>query len=288
MNLENKKQLATILLAVGLGLVAAFLMSQYVKNEIQEQTKALARDYEKKNSALIKEIEFVKKDLKALATRQAAMAQQQQNYASDLKKQFIAGGTGSGSGDINASAESAALSVRTPQGKRAVTVMIDSLSAVGGLVNPGDFVDVIAELEIKKGQATKKGLSTDTLTSVIFQNLQVLAINTNFENIGNATIYEQQQKARSLFITFAVTPEESALLTFAQSNGKLKLALRGPKERGTQLLQVASWEELADFVLEKQGTELMLPTKGLNPVSEDVDEAKPFIQIFKSGQESSF
>jgi len=57
MNLENKKQLATILLAVGLGLIASFLTSEYVKNNVKQQTRDLAQDYQKKNSVLIHEID---------------------------------------------------------------------------------------------------------------------------------------------------------------------------------------------------------------------------------------
>ena len=51
-----------------------------------------------------------------------------------------------------------AFSLRTPPGKRAVTLKINSLSAVGGLVNPGDFVDIIAHLELpdERGKVAKK------------------------------------------------------------------------------------------------------------------------------------
>src|SRR5208283_1357158 len=48
------------------------------------------------------------------------------------------------------------LPLKTPAGKRAVTVMIDSLEAVGGLLNAGDFVDVIAELNVPAQTAERK------------------------------------------------------------------------------------------------------------------------------------
>ncbi|MBI5023697.1 MAG: hypothetical protein HZC18_01685 [Candidatus Omnitrophica bacterium] len=54
MNIENKKQIATILLAVGLGLVATFLTSQYVQNNIAQQTKILAKEYTQQTTALQK------------------------------------------------------------------------------------------------------------------------------------------------------------------------------------------------------------------------------------------
>ena len=37
MNIENKKQMATILLAVGLGLVASMLMSKVVNDKIEDR-----------------------------------------------------------------------------------------------------------------------------------------------------------------------------------------------------------------------------------------------------------
>ena len=72
-------------------------------------------------------------------------------------------------------------------GKRAVTVMIDSLAAVGGLLNAGDFVDVIAQLNVPSQDPDKK-----TVTAMIFQGLQVLAVNTNEDDPG---AYDDQQAA---------------------------------------------------------------------------------------------
>ena len=57
------------------------------------------------------------------------------------------------------------LTAKTPPGKRAVTVMIESLNAVGGLLNAGDFVDVIAHLDIPEGTDKKK-----TITAMVFQD----------------------------------------------------------------------------------------------------------------------
>ena len=57
---------------------------------------------------------------------------------------------------------------------------------------------------------------------------------------------------------------------------------------GTMMLidQVASWSTLADYVFEKQGTELVIPrTRAyIEPVSTGArQEVKPFIQIFQGG-----
>ena len=87
-----------------------------------------------------------------------------------------------------------------------------------------------------------------------------------------------------------MSPEEAGLLTFAGANGSLQLSLRSPAETEDKVLQeVASWDALADFVLEHQGTDLRLPKNDPVAVPEEkeaeIEEAKPSIQIFRGGRE---
>jgi Flp pilus assembly protein CpaB len=166
---------------------------------------------------------------------------------------------------------------------------IDSLSAVGGLVNPGDFVDVIAHLNVPdEAGFEKKDKEIEKVITVLFQNIQVLAVGTNYDPIGAIPPYEAQKNLKTLNVTFAVSPEEAGLLTFAQANGSLQLTLRSPAETQDRVLQqVASWDVLSDFVLERQGTELLVPKKPKikEEQPEEVEELKPFIQIFRGGKE---
>ncbi|MCA9393547.1 MAG: Flp pilus assembly protein CpaB [Candidatus Omnitrophica bacterium] len=292
MNIENKKQFATIALAVGLGLTAAFLMSQYVKSSIENQTKALAKDYEKKaaaqTAALRKEMEIKNRELQK--QMQAMAKQQQQALAQQLANLPKGGGVKATTGVPTQIVDSTVFASITPPGKRAITLLIDSLSAVGGLVNPGDYVDILGELEIPHPQDPQE--KPIEITSVLFQNVQVLAVNANFKPVGSALVYQQQQKSRALNVTLAVDPEEAGLITFAQKYGKLKLALRSPAEKETKALQVAAWDSLADYVLDKQGTELNLPkAKAPSRVENDyveedlqVDDT-PFVEIFRGGRE---
>ena len=74
MNIENKKQLATILLAVGLGLVASMLMSKVVNDKIDEQTKIISKEYQGRSAALVKEIDATKRSLDKLDRDYKALA----------------------------------------------------------------------------------------------------------------------------------------------------------------------------------------------------------------------
>lgn len=279
MNLENKRQLATILLAVGLGLAAAMLMGKVVRDQVEHQTKVIAQDYQKSSAALVKEIDAAKRMLDKMARDQAALEKKVAQQAAARPQAVPRAG--------KPPAQAMAFSLRTPPGKRALTIMIDSLSAVGGLVNPGDFVDIIAQLDLPEVSGAKK----EKITTVLFQNIQVLAVGTNFSAVGDMPLYEAQQKSKVLNVTLAVSPEEAGLLTFAQSNGKLQLSLRSAAEtEDTILQQVASWDTLADFVLEHQGTELRIPQPKSTIApgkTEEVEEeeVKPFIQIFRGGRE---
>ena len=128
------------------------------------------------------------------------------------------------------------------------------------------------------------------MITVLFQNIQVLAVGTNYDPLGEAPQYEIQKNLRDLNVTFAVSPEEAGLLTFAQANGKLQLTLRSPAETQDRVLQeVASWDALSDFVLKYQGTELNISKKATpkksEPELEVAEDLKPFIQIFRGGRE---
>ena len=287
MNIENKKQFATILLAVGLGLVAAMLMSKVVSDKVDQQTRIIAKEYQGRSAALVKEMDSTKKTLKKLAKDHAALAKRVAQQPKMIQQQAPT--------PEKPPVQATSFSLRTPPGKRALTIMIKSLSAVGGLVNPGDFVDIIAHLDLpsEDGKTTKKKTKkkSEKLTTVLFQNIQVLAVGTNFNPMGEIPPYEMQQSTKTLNITLAVSPEEAGLLTFAEKHGELQMSLRSPAETEDKVLQqVASWDALADFVLEHQGTELRLPSKEPEAPPEKAEEkkeepAKPSIQIFRGGRE---
>ena len=312
MPFENKKQILIIAGAVMAGIAAVVLTSNYVKTSIEGQTASLAEQYDAKQkgmvsqiqqrsdqqmAALAQELERVKseqaaamqKQIAALQESQRQQAQQQTRLLAQQQAQQLAQQVAQQQAQQLAQQEQArmrqtvqvqkvrkpSLALKTPTGKRAVTVMIDSLAAVGGLINPGDFVDVIAQLNVPFQASDKK-----TVTAMIFQGLQVLAINTNEDDLG---AYDDQQAASSLKITFAVDPQEAGLLTFANKNGILELALRSPDESERQMVKANTWKTLADYVLKNQGIDIKNPdgeTVNTKPV-----ENKPNIQIFRGGKE---
>ncbi len=277
MPFENKKQLLIIGGAVIAGIAAVVLASNYVKNSIEGQTASLAERYDVKQKQMASQIQqrsdqqmaVLAQELERVKSEQAAAMQKQMVALQEAQQARI-----QQTGQVQ-KVRKPSLALKTPVGKRAVTVMIDSLAAVGGLLNAGDFVDVIAQLNVPSQDPDKK-----IVTAMIFQGLQVLAVNTNLNDPG---AYDDQQVANTLKITFAVDPQEAGLLAFANKNGSLELALRSPDESERQMVKADTWKTLADYVLKNQGLNIQDPD-GENANNKPL-ENKPSIQIFRGGKE---
>lgn len=299
MNIENKKQLATLLLAAGLGLLTAFLLSQYVQNNIKAKTEELSqkheRQVEKQRQEMAQAIKYMQQDFNTKLTQLAKQQEAQKQELLEAQEHTLKMAQ-----DAQRKARQErtkpkppaeqVFSVITPPGKRAVTIRMDTLNAVGGLIKSGDRVDVIAKLKIPN-QGDDPTVQPKDVTTVLFQDVQVLAVNTKFLTPVTSLIYENQQRARTLNVTLALDPQEAPLLSFAQENGEIKLSLRAPSETGTKIIDVASWDSLSDYLLEEQGTNLIVPVANVEEEVEEVEEEvlEPVrkIQIFKSGFETS-
>ncbi len=120
------------------------------------------------------------------------------------------------------------LSFTLAPGMRAVTLAINEVSGLAGLVRPGDRIDVLAILNLN--DATGKEIS---LASTIVQNLQVLAI-------GQVTGSADQNKnpLDQKTITLAVTPTQAQPLVLASERGSLRLLLRSPNDKSNLKLPV--------------------------------------------------
>jgi pilus assembly protein CpaB len=113
-----------------------------------------------------------------------------------------------------------ALPVRLQPGMRAVSIPIDRVKGVSGMILPGDRVDVIAIPPARSGAPPPKAVT-------IFRGIRVLAVGTALEN-ASATPSPQEESAST--VTLEVNPKQANLLAWADSNSNLRLALRSPRE----------------------------------------------------------
>lgn len=104
-------------------------------------------------------------------------------------------------------------SARVEAGRRAMTVPVDEINSISGMLEPGDLIDLIITLEEKD----KK------VTFPLIQNLQVLAT-------GQRSVDDPKSGERKLYstVTLDTTPEQAQSIVVAREAGKLTALLRNP------------------------------------------------------------
>jgi pilus assembly protein CpaB len=128
------------------------------------------------------------------------------------------------------------LSFVVPQGMRAFSIQVSEESSAGGLILPGDLVDVIGILE-------EGTVGIDKAVTLV-QNVEVLAVaqtaqepipaarptGTPTPSAVTGTLGERpadvQANPKARTVTLAVTPEQAQLLALVQAKGELALSLR--------------------------------------------------------------
>lgn len=147
--------------------------------------------------------------------------------------------------------EDSGLAFRIPPGKRAVSVNVNEVITSGGLIVPGDFVDVIS---VFSGVAAAAGREVPSdLATIVLQNVEVLAVAqslqgtteaTGLTGAFNGTRQDPRQEAvarpTARTATLAVTPEEAQKLILAEEKGKIRLALRAVDDHDTSPVPATS------------------------------------------------
>jgi pilus assembly protein CpaB len=100
-------------------------------------------------------------------------------------------------------------------GMRAISVQISDTSGVAGLIQPNSRVDVLF---------TRPGSMAEAVTSVILQNIKVLAIG-RLVQVGQTL---DPKAPRMPVATLLMAPEDAQKLELAKNQGKISLALRNP------------------------------------------------------------
>ena len=118
-----------------------------------------------------------------------------------------------------------------PAGMRAVTVPVDPVTGVAGLLKPGDRVDVIATFEVGE----------TLVAQTVLQDVELLALGTHTTDLPPAeavaetkdeqtpsddTAQARRERVEYPNATLGVTPEDAQRLLLAEQRGKLRLALR--------------------------------------------------------------
>jgi len=269
-NAIDKKKILILGGAVLAGLIAVVLMNNYIKENVETKLSDVAGKTDKQVRELTQQLAQTQKtaqeNIQRLYTAQEQLQQKMATIPPPAPPKPV---------ELPVSSLAASM----PGGKRAITVNIEVLNAVGGLIRPGDFVDVIAHLT--KPAGTYNPGESDKVIVTLFQNVRILAIG---QNIGGGQFLPPGVGGQTP-ITFALNPNEASLLTYVQRQGTLQLVLRPAKEADAYVLPTVSWEALNEYMRTTQGIDL---EKGIVKKKGEPEKVTPKpmdIQIFKGGQE---
>jgi pilus assembly protein CpaB len=125
------------------------------------------------------------------------------------------------------------LSALVRSGQRAITVRAGMTSSFGGLLRPGDRVDVL--LTADRPGATFAGvgdLTSGRVTIPLLQNLLVLAVgrDTGGEQVQGAGRNGARGNTQANQVTLSATVAQAQTLTYAGDRGELTLILRNPDD----------------------------------------------------------
>ena len=134
------------------------------------------------------------------------------------ERQLAAPGTGSG------------LTVKIPDGMRAISLRSDQVVGVAGFLLPGSFVDVLVTYRTPG--------SGDAITSTVLQDVKILAV-------GQKTQPDPEGKATTVdVLTLLVNPSDAEKAVLAASQGTVHFVLRNGGDRQKVLDQPAQMSQL--------------------------------------------
>jgi pilus assembly protein CpaB len=137
----------------------------------------------------------------------------------------------------------------TPIGKRAISISVDNISSLSGMIKPGDYVDVIAILQIPVQEGTQRTNQIAVLP--MFQNVLVLAVGQNTGGLvsdGGRYAKDESRASGPPLVTLALAPQEAGYIAFVQEQGKIRLTLRSPADAKLESTTPANWASLFQYL----------------------------------------
>jgi pilus assembly protein CpaB len=106
-------------------------------------------------------------------------------------------------------------------GTRAVSIKVDAETGVAGLINPGDYVDVVLTQVTEKADLAHRALS-----ETLLNNIRIIAIDQEVQ--GGPTNTTAGKVAQT--VSLQLEPEQVKRITVAKNLGTLSLAMRSALE----------------------------------------------------------
>jgi pilus assembly protein CpaB len=111
-----------------------------------------------------------------------------------------------------------AFSQKVRSGRRAITIPVDAINSVSGMLVPGDLIDLYVSFEYRRKR----------ITAPLLQGVLVLATGSDSQQAGQGD--EPAQGAAFSTVTLDTAPEEAARLVAARQAGTITALLRHPDD----------------------------------------------------------
>lgn len=128
---------------------------------------------------------------------------------------------------------------------RAVSVPIDEVSGNAGLIQPGDFVDIILTQRLQQEPNHGRG-ARQVVSETVVERVRVIAVGSSFKRNT-----EENGPNRARTVTFEVSSRAAKAVTVAAQLGTLSMALRSfaikdREQGGEPAASVVAWENDGD------------------------------------------
>jgi Flp pilus assembly protein CpaB len=135
-----------------------------------------------------------------------------------------------------------------PEGQRALAIAVSKVVGAGGLIRPGDHVDIVVVLQV---EVIGDGDSvTFSRAFTLTQNVEVLAVEQALEALGEGVATgdgargttagdtEAQPPAQpdAQVVTLALTPQVAQQVMLAELEGEIRLSVRAPGD--TEFIEI--------------------------------------------------
>jgi pilus assembly protein CpaB len=141
----------------------------------------------------------------------------------DLLRHAVRAGTPLGPADVISPNAPGFLAAALKPDMRAISVAIDDVSGNAGLIQPGDYVDVLLTQTLGESAKNTAEAGRAVESETVVNRVRVLAVGSAFQRPKENAA---QADTRARTVTFEVTPRTAQVIAVATHLGTLSLALR--------------------------------------------------------------
>jgi pilus assembly protein CpaB len=167
-----------------------------------------------------------------------------QQLAGSVTRRALAAGELAHAAAVIRPGERGFLSALVAPGNRAIAIAVDATTSAGGLIWPGDRVDVILTQELRDDAVP---LAQRVLSETILSNVRILSADQRLTPAGQAApgaadvASDPAKPGVPATVTLEVTPVEAERVTVAGTLGRLHLTLRGVTAATAEAPVPAMW-----------------------------------------------